>query len=308
VYYPDEAEARAYARLVKLPRPVFTVHAASTVEDAAALIGRAEILYAWRFPPELLARAGELRWIQWMGAGVERVLVPQLARRVLLTRATGVFGGWMAEYTLAWCLWITQRIELFREQQRQRRWVEVNPARLGQSTLCIVGLGDIGRAIARAARGLGMRVIGVTRSGRAVREAERVYRTGAMRQALSQADFVVLTVPLTPATHDLIGPRELAAMKRSAWLLNVARGAVVDEDALIAALRERRIGGAVLDVFNREPLPPEHPFWGLDNVAVTPHISGPSLPAEIAPLFNDNLRRYLGGRPLRHLVDRARGY
>jgi phosphoglycerate dehydrogenase-like enzyme len=151
-------------------------------------------------------------------------------------------------------------------------------------------------------------VIGVTRSGRRAPEAERVYRTSAMRQALAQADFTVLTVPLTPATHDLIGTRELAAMKASAWLINIGRGPVIDEDALIAALRDRRIGGAVLDVFNREPLPIDHPLWTLDNVVITPHISGPSTPAEISPIFNDNLRRYLAGRPLRHVVDRARGY
>ena len=308
VYYPDEAEARAYAKLVEVPRPSLAVHVASVPDDAAALIGEADILYAWQFPAELLARATRLGWVQSMGAGVERFLVPELPRRVLLTRAAGVFGPWMAEYALGWCLWVTQRIELFREQQQERRWVEINPVRLARSTLCVVGLGDIGRAVARLARAIGMRVIGVTRSGRPVREAERVYRTSAIRQALAQADFVVLAVPLTPVTHDLIGARELAAMKRSAWLVNIARGAVVDEDALIAALAEKRIGGAVLDVFNREPLPPDHPLWGLENVAITPLISGPSTPAEIAPLFNDNLRRYLSGRPLRHLVDRTRGY
>src|SRR5262249_37063138 len=182
-----------------------------------------------------------------MGAGVERFLVPELPARVMLTRVAGIFGPWMAEYTLGWCLWATQRVEQFREQQRQRRWLEVNPSRLRGSTLCVVGLGDIGRAIARAARGLGGRVVRGTRSGRAAREAERVYPVRTIRQALGQADFVVLTVPLTPVTHDLIGTREIAAMKRSAWLLNIARGPVVDEDALIAALRERRIGGAVLD-------------------------------------------------------------
>ncbi len=308
VYYPDAAEARAYAERIEVSRAPLTVHVVSTPEGAAALAGDAEILYAWKFPAELLARASRLAWVQVMGAGVERFVVPQLPRRVVLTRAAGIFGPWMAEYTIAWCFWVTQRIELFREQQRQHRWVEANPVRLAGATLCVVGLGDIGRAIARTARALRMRVIGVSRSGRAVREAERVYRTSAIRQALAQADFVVLTVPLTPVTHDLIGPRELAAMKRTAWLLNVARGAVVDEDALIAALREKRIGGAVLDVFNREPLPVEHPFWALDNVAITPHISGPSIAAEIAPLFNDNLRRYLAGRPLRHVVDRTRGY
>ena len=308
VYYPDAAEARAYAELVRLPRPALTVRVASTPEEAADLVADTEILYAWNFPIALLRRAARLGWIQSMGAGVERFMVPDLPKRVILSRAAGIFGPWMAEYTLGWCLWVTQRIELFRAQQRQRRWVEVAPLRLRGLTLCCVGLGDIGRSIARAAKSVGMRVVGVTRSGRRPPEAERVYRPAAIRQAVAQADFVVVTVPLTPTTHDLIGARELAAMKSTAWLINIGRGPVVDEDALIAALRERRIGGAVLDVFNREPLPADHPLWGLDNVAITPHISGPSTPAEIAPVFNDNLKRYLGGRPLRHLVDRGRGY
>lgn len=307
-YHPDAAEARAYAQLIRLPRPTFLVRVASTPEEAADVIADTEILYAWRFPPALLRRAAKLAWIQSMGAGVEHFLVPGLPRRVVLTRAAGIFGPWMAEYTLGWCLWTTQRIEQFRAQQRQRRWVETPPQRLAGGTMCLVGLGDIGRAIARAARALGMRVIAITRSGRRAKEAERVYRVSSSRQALAQADFVVLTVPLTPSSHDLIGARELAAMKPTAWLINIGRGPVVDEDALIAALRERRIAGAILDVFNREPLPPDHPLWALDNVAITPHISGPSVPTEIAPLFNDNLRRYLARRPLRHVVDRTRGY
>jgi phosphoglycerate dehydrogenase-like enzyme len=118
----------------------------------------------------------------------------------------------------------------------------------------------------------------------------------------------VLTVPLTPATRGLIGARELAAMKPTAWLINVARGPVVDEPALVEALTARRIGGAILDVFDTEPLPPSHPFWTLDNVVVTPHISGPSVPIEIAPIFGENLRRHLSGRPLRFQVDPRRGY
>ncbi len=307
-YYPDAAEARAYADLVRLPRRSVAALVASTPEEAAALIGEAEILYAWNFPGHLLAHASRLRWIQVMGAGVERVLVPELPPRVIVTRAAGVFGSWMAEYTLGWCLWVSQRIDLFRAQQGERRWAPADPLRLRGTTLCIVGLGDIGRHLARAARCLGMRVVGVTRSGRGVREALRVYRTGAIKAALGRADFVVLTVPLSPETLGLIGRRELGAMKPSAWLINIARGPVLDETALLEALGERRIGGAVLDVFDQEPLPPEHPLWALDNVAITPHIAGPSTPAEIAPIFNDNLRRYLAGRPLRHVVDRARGY
>lgn len=308
VYHPDAAEARTYAELIRLPSRSLVVQVASTPEQAAGSLAETEILYCWNPPESLLARAGALRWAQCMGAGVERLLVSELPTRVVVTRAAGIFGPWMAEYVLGWCLWVTQRIDLFRRQQRERRWAPVDPIRLRGRTLCVVGLGDIGRSIARAARAVGMRVIGVTRSGRGPREAERVYRAGAIRAALRRADFVVLTVPLHAATRGLVGRAELLAMNPSAWLVNIARGPVVDHDALLEALCERRIGGAVLDVFETEPLPPEHPFWTLDNVAVTPHISGPSTPREIAPIFNDNLRRYLAGRPLRHVVNRRRGY
>jgi len=141
-----------------------------------------------------------------------------------------------------------------------------------------------------------------------VREAARVYPVGALNRALSEADFVAVLLPLTDDTRGIIGAGALAAMKPTAWLINIARGAVVDEPALLAALEKQRIAGAVLDVFDREPLPPSHPLWKMDNVVVTPHISGPSTPDEIAPVFNDNLARYLAGRPLRYVVDRSLGY
>jgi phosphoglycerate dehydrogenase-like enzyme len=172
----------------------------------------------------------------------------------------------------------------------------------------VVGLGDIGQAIARTARIFGMSVIGVSRTARRAPGVQTVHRPAALRTALPRADFVVVTVPLTRDTRGLIDDRALAAMKPSAWLINIARGPVVDEAALVQALEQRRIGGAVLDVFTTEPLPPEHPLWSLDNAVITPHIAGPSTPAEIAPIFNDNLRRYCAGRPLRHQVDRRRGY
>lgn len=307
VYHPDEAER--YAALVRPPRPGVTVRVAATPEAAAPVVGEAEILYAWRFPPALLGKAGRLRWIQAAGAGVEWAMVPELPAGVTVTRAPGVFGPWMAEYVLGWCAWVTQRMATYLEAKRQRRWLgTVIPRRLGGTTMAIVGLGDIGRDIARAARALGIRVIGVTRSGRPVREAHGVYRPAALPRVLGEADWVVVVLPLTPATRGLIGERELAKMRRSAWLVNIGRGPVVDEPALVSALTERRIAGAVLDVFAIEPLPPTHALWALDNVVVTPHIAGPNVPDEIAQVFNDNLARFLAGRPLRHIVDRRRGY
>jgi phosphoglycerate dehydrogenase-like enzyme len=307
VYYPGEAER--YAALVRPPRPGVTVRAAATPDAAAGVVAEAEVLYAWRLPPALLGKAKRLRWIHSAGAGVDWALVPELPATVTVTRAPGVFGPWMVEYVVGWCAWVTQRMATYTEAQRQRRWDDtIVPRRLGGTTMTIVGLGDIGRAIARAARALGVRVIGVTRSGRPVREAHHVHRVRALPRALQEADWVVVVLPLTPATRGLIGERELAAMRRSAWLINIGRGPVVDEPALLRALTGRRIAGAVLDVFATEPLPPTHPLWGLDNVVITPHIAGPNVPEELADVFNDNLARYLSGRPLRHVVDRRRGY
>jgi phosphoglycerate dehydrogenase-like enzyme len=308
VYHPEPGEAQAYARLIKQPKPPFAVAVCAKPAEAEVYIANAEILYAWNFPRELLPRAARLRWVQNMGAGVERLMLPELPRRVRVTRVAGIFGPWMAEYVLGWCLWLTQRTELFRAQQRERRWRQADLLRLHRATLCVVGLGDIGRTIARAARAFGMRVVGVSRSGRKVAEAERVYKTRDIRNAITGADFVALTVPLTEATRGLIGAAELAAMRPSAWLINIARGPVVEEAALLDALRGKRLGGAVLDVFDEEPLSESNPLWELDNVVITPHISGPSTPGEIAPIFNDNLRRYLAGRTLRHEVNRKQGY
>jgi len=305
VYHAD----RRYAELVRVPKRGVSVHIAATPSEAAGAIADAEILYAWKFPPQLYAKAGRLKWLQVMGAGVDWALVPELPPHVQITRAPGVFGPWMAEYVVAWCLWVTQRMKPYRDAQRQRRWDDhVLPDRLGGKTLSIVGLGDIGRDIARAARGLGMRVLGVSRRGRPVREATKMYPVAAMARALREADFVVLLLPLTPETRGIIDADALGAMKPTTWLINIARGAVVDEGALMAALEQRRIAGAVLDVFDREPLPPSHPLWKMDNVVVTPHISGPSTADALTPVFNDNLARYLAGRPLRHVVDRHRGY
>ncbi len=305
VYHAD----RRYAELVRVPKRGVSVQIAATPSEAAGAIADTEILYAWKFPAPLYARAGRLKWLQVMGAGVDWALVPELPPHVQVTRAPGVFGPWMAEYVVAWCSWVTQRMKIYRDAQRQRRWDDhVLPDRLGGKTVTIVGLGDIGRDIARAARALGMRVLGVSRRGRPVREATRMYPVAAMARALREADFVVLLLPLTPETRGIIGADALSVMKSSAWLINIARGAIVNESALMEALEQRRIAGAVLDVFDREPLPPSHPLWKMDNVVVTPHISGPSTADAIAPVFNDNLARYLAGRPLRHVVDRRQGY
>jgi phosphoglycerate dehydrogenase-like enzyme len=312
----DATDAPRYAELIRAPRGRgsasrgrVNVSVAATPDEAAKHIATAEVLYAWKPPLHLYAEAKRLRWLQAMGAGVDWALVPELPRGVIVTRSPGVFGPWMAEYVLAWCLSVTQRMADYRGAQVRREWIQHRPPeRLAGKTIAIVGLGDIGRTVARAARGVGLRVIGVSRSGRPVSGVERVYRSRDLRRALAAADFVVLVAPLNETTRGMIGAAELAAMRETAWLINIGRGALVDDNALVQALQRRTIAGAVLDVFTTEPLPPDHPLWSLDNAVITPHISGPNLPEEIVPVFNDNLARYLAGRPLRHVVDRRRGY
>jgi phosphoglycerate dehydrogenase-like enzyme len=308
VYHP--AEADVYARLVRVPRGRdVTVHVAATQAAAATHIAEVDVIYAWNFPRALYRQARRLTWLQAMGAGVEWALDADLPRRVVVTRAPGVFGPWMSEYVLGWCAWVTQHMEDYRAAQRARRWNDaLLPDRLAGRTLTLVGVGDIGRNIARVARALGMRVLGVSRSGRAVPGVERVYRVSGLHRALGEADFVVVVVPLTRETRGLIDVAALTAMPPTAWLINIGRGAVVDEPALEKALQTGGIAGAVLDVFPTEPLPPEHPLWAFDNVVITPHIAGPSTAAELTPIFNDNLVRWLAGRRLRHVVDRKKGY
>lgn len=306
VYSPDEAQI--YARLIRAPRGRVRVRVASNPADALPHVEEMDVLYTWGFPAELLPRAPKLRWIQVMGAGVNAFLDAPFPPRVVLTRIEGVFSPWMAEYTLGWLLWSTQQMEVFRGAQRLRRWEPLPTTPLHGRTLAVIGLGSIGRAIARAARAFGMRVIGMNRSGRRVPEVERVYRRAGFRELLHASDYIVLAVPLTPETRGLVGEADLRAMRPGAWLVNVGRGGLIQEEALVRALYERWIGGAVLDVFAEEPLPTEHPFWGMPNVVVTPHISGPNVPEEIAPIFNDNLHRFLQGRALRGRVDLRRGY
>ncbi len=306
VYHPDEAQA--YARLIRAPRGQARIRVAATPEQALPYVEEMEVLYTWGFPTQLLPMAKRLRWIQVMGAGVNAFLDTPFPPKVILTRAEGVFGPWMAEYTFGWLLWATQRTEHFRGAQRLRRWEPVTTTLLRGKALGVVGVGSIGRVIASVGRAFGMRVLGLSRTGRRVPECDRVYRRPAFHEFLAASDYVVLVAPLTPETRGMVGEPELHAMKPEAWLVNLGRGALIQEEILVRALQERWIAGAVLDVFAEEPLPLEHPFWGMSNVVVTPHVSGPSVPEEIAPIFNENLKRFLSGRALRSRVDIRRGY
>lgn len=281
----------------------------------------ADVFYGWRFPPELVPRAPRLRWIQSASAGVEDNLSPEVrARGIVLTNGAGIAAGGIAEHVLALMLAFCRNHHVAARLQRERRWDrptvivgEGVPIReFAGSRVAVLGLGPIGVAVAERSAGLGAVVRGMRRRPPAATGApyEVVVGPEGLDGLLDWADFVVLAVPHTPTTTGLIGARELALMRSDAYLVNVARGSVVDEDALTDALERRAIAGAALDVFRTEPLPPSSRLWQLPNVLLTPHVAGamPRYLERALALFIDNLERFLTGDRLRNVVDPALGY
>jgi phosphoglycerate dehydrogenase-like enzyme len=275
----------------------------------------------------LLARAPRLNWVHSASAGVERALTPAArARGLVITNARGVFSRPIAEYVLMMILAVSRRLPGLLELQRERTWQPLEGVELRDVTVGIVGLGSIGRAVGALATAFGCRVIAVRRRGEAGAAAptaiddetrsfgevmlDRVAGPEGMPDLLAESDFVVLAAPLTPETQNMIDESALARMKSGGWLINIARGGLVDERALLNALRDGRLGGAVLDTFRDEPLPPTSPFYDLPNVIVTPHTSWSSgrVLDRSVELFCDNLRRYASGEPLLNVVDPAAGY
>jgi phosphoglycerate dehydrogenase-like enzyme len=275
----------------------------------------------------LLARAPHLTWVHSATSGVERALTPAaLARDVLVTNARGVFSRPIAEHVLLMILAVSRHLPQLLELQRERTWQPLEGRELRELTVGIVGYGSLGRAVASLASAFGSRVIAMRRrpdstdDPAAAADAEdgfpfeprleRIVGPDGLHDLLGDSDFVVLAAPLTPETEGLIDEAAVAAMKRDAWLINVARGRLVDDTALVRALRENRIGGAALDTFRDEPLPPGSPYWDLPNVILTPHTAWSSARVldRSVDLFCDNLVRFSRGDPLRNVVDPTAGY
>jgi phosphoglycerate dehydrogenase-like enzyme len=276
----------------------------------------------------LLARAPRLSWVHSATGGVEMALSPSMqAHPFVVTNARGVFSRPIAEYVMLMILAISRRLPELLELQAERTWQPLEGRELRDVTVGVIGLGSIGRTVAELASAFGCRVLatrrnpdrGVAGAGDGTRSAgpgddalriDRVLGPDGLHEVLSQADFVVLTAPLTPETENLIDAAALAAMRPDGWLLNVARGRLVDEHELLRSLREGRIGGAVLDTFRHEPQLPDSPFYELPNVIVTPQTSWSSSRVldRSVELFCDNLRRFAAGQPLRNVVDPLAGY
>jgi phosphoglycerate dehydrogenase-like enzyme len=262
---------------------------------------------------ETLALAPGVRWVHLRSAGIEGSSYPALADGgVVLTNGRGVFGQSLAEFALAAVFHFAKRLRHLSRQQDERRWEPYEPTMVSGRTMGIVGYGDIGRATAEKARALGMRVVALRRSAQTDPDplVEMILPPDGLHALLAQSDFVVVATPLTDETRGLIDAAALAAMKPTAVLVNVGRGPVVDEQALVAALQGGTIAGAALDVFETEPLPAASPLWRLDNVLLSPHSADhvAGWLEDAMACFLQNLRRFTAGEPLANVVDPRRGY
>lgn len=279
-----------------------------------ALLSVAEVVAGMRLPDRLLQRAPHLRWVQLTSAGVDHILDDALRNsHVVLTNASNLHSFAIAEFALTSCLALAKNVRECYRQKDARLWEPYNPVILRGKTMGIVGFGHIGRRVARMASAFEMRVIGLRRSlaqSGTARYAETVLPSSQIDRLLAASDFVVLTLPLTRETRHLVGAKELQAMKPSAFLINVSRGPIVDEQALANALRGGDIAGAAMDVFAVEPLPTDSPLLDAPNFFYSPHIAGwlREYPEMVLDVFLRNLTRYVKGQRLLSIIDKRRGY
>lgn len=299
--------ARHAAEYHDLLQPLLPGHRlipCATPAEAEAHVAEAEILLSRYFPVDLFARAPRLRWVQEMGAGVENLVGAPLPEGCLVTRVEGLFGTAMSEYAFAHMLAHAQQLGRLYRAQAERRWEPFIFGKLAGKRLGVAGTGSIGAEVAAKGKAFGMEVWALVRSPRELPNVDRTFTPTEAAAFTAGVDYLVSSLPLTPETVGLINPGQ---MRPGALLINMGRGATIPEDGLLQAVRSGRIM-AVLDVFEQEPLPPSHPFWGEPGITITPHLSGPSVPAEVAQYFAQNLERFLSGRPLVGRVDRERGY
>jgi len=257
---------------------------------------------------EILSSLPRLRWVQSIWAGVEPLLDPSLRRDYALTNVRGVFGGLMSEFVFGYLLLHERRMLLRFQAQQEGRWDNSITGTLQGRTIGLLGVGSIGTALASTARHFGMNVRGYTRSSETCRDVDLYFHGSGLADFASGLDYLVNVLPDTAKTRCIVDASLLDRLPAHAVFINVGRGVAVDELALIEALRKGRLAMAVLDVFEQEPLPPEHVFWHTPNLYMTFHTSAPSVPADISRLFIENYHRYTGGQPLLHCVDFERGY
>jgi glyoxylate/hydroxypyruvate reductase A len=304
IYHSD---SKIYEEIISKRLPQLKIHSAARPKEAFDSVEEAEIILAWQIPDEVLKRAKRLKWFSSIGAGNENLVKnPHLPESVILTKAT-VYGEMMAEYVFAYLLYFSRNVAKHLKNQRKKVWDRVRPKRLRGKVLGILGLGSVGKEIAKRGKQFGMSVLGVKRIPEPVENVDRVFGSDDLEKMIPLVDYLINVLPLTPETYHILGERELSLMKEGSFLFSIGRGKTIDEKALKKVLQTKKIQ-AVLDVFEKEPLPPKSKLWGLKNVIITPHVSGINIPEEISEEFVRNYGGWVKGEPLVALVDRKKGY
>jgi phosphoglycerate dehydrogenase-like enzyme len=306
------------AKLSAALGPGIQVKGGKTADQLQPEVAKARVLFIWGAGSEetrrVMEAAPQLAWIHSRSAGLDRLLFPELiASPIPLTNGSGVFSQALGEFAILGALYFAKFVPRLLRSQAEHHWDSFNVYALSSQTMGIVGHGDIGRAAAWRAKALGMRVLALRRDSSprpGDEHVDRVYATKDMCEMLPVCDYVVVAAPLTPETKHLMSEREFAAMKAGSVIINVGRGPVIDESAMIAALQSGHIRGAALDVFETEPLPPDSPLWAMENVLISPHCTDNTMDwhDDAANFFLEQFARWRKGEPLKNLVDKRAGY
>ncbi|MCU0570843.1 MAG: D-2-hydroxyacid dehydrogenase [Oculatellaceae cyanobacterium Prado106] len=305
----DEPDMYEYRALLAEQAPHIRLILCEDPAHPPAEIAEAEILLTWRPHPAVLQGMPRLKWVHSTGAGVEAILrSPHFSPTVTLTRTGNMAGRLMAEYVVGFLLAMNFQMPLLIQNQMQHHWQRFNIPTVEGLRCTVLGLGEIGGAIAQMCKGIGLEVVGVSRTGGDTTAEIPDYPLSQLDTLLPNTDVLIVVVPLTPATEGMLDARRLNLLPGNALVMNLSRGPVIVEQDLIEVLQTRSIGGAVLDVFDQEPLATDSPFWELPNVIVTPHIAGPYDAVFCTQSFLQNLERYRSGQKLNHVVNYEHGY
>jgi len=300
--------ADEYKKFLKAKFPEVSIHSAKNEEEIGDFIEKMQVLLTFRISDDLIKKASRLQWIQSMATGVDYIInLPSLKKEVLVTSTRGIHASQMSEMAFLLMLALNRNFPKIVRNQDKKVWERWPTKLLNGKKVGILGIGVIGEEIAKKSKAFGMTVHGIDIVKRRVDAVDYFYEPKDLLKVLQEVDYFIIVAPLTPQTQGMIGARELSSMKPTAFLINIGRGEIVDEEALIHALNSGKIAGAALDAFCTEPLPKSHPFWKMKNVIVTPHVGGASdiYVEQVLSIFEENLRRFLSGerRNLINLIE-----
>ena len=290
--------ADVYKKALAPKFPEVSIHAVAEEAEVGDLIEKVDVLMAIGVSDELVKKASNLQWIQVLITGVDSTInLPSLRKEVLVTSTRGIHGPQMSEMAILLMLALNRNLPQHVRNQDRTVWERWPGRLLYQKKVGILGVGVCGEAIAQKCKAFGMTVYGITRVKRQIDSVDYSYGSEGLLEVMREVDYFVIVAPSTPQTRKMVGAEALSCMKPTAFLINLGRGALIDEEALIQTLERGKIAGAALDVFSREPLPKDHPFWRMKNVIVTPRVGGATdiYPQQVLPILEENLRRFLQG-------------